>query len=238
MDDDRNDGTGFDPALKEWLKDAYNAPAEPPRKDMWTVIQAGMASRGAPTRALAEVRERKAGLHRPLGWAAAAAAVLVLGIGIGRVSAPNATPTPGSVHSAAPTVATRAASAVATSEPNTDLLRAAAIDHLGRTESMLTLVRADARDGRLDPDVGPWARGLLSRTRLLLDSPGSGDPAMRELLEDLELVLVQIVGVTEHGGDQARTRSEMTLALQGLEENDVLPRIQAVVPAGPGLAGT
>ena len=61
---------------------------------------------------------------------------------------------------------------------------------------------------------------------------------MRALLEDLELVLVQVVGVTEHGGDRARTRSEMNLALDGLKERDVLPRIQAVVPAGLGLSGT
>ncbi len=100
-------------------------------------------------------------------------------------------------------------------------------------------MRADARDGRVDPAMGEWARVLLSQTRLLLDSPNTTDPAMRDLLGDLELVLVQVVRVTEvEGVDQGRARSEMNLALQGLEERDVLPRIQAVVPAGPGLAGT
>jgi hypothetical protein len=37
-----------------------------------------------------------------------------------------------------------------------------------------------------------WARDLLTTTRLLLDSPAGADPARRELLETLELVLVQI----------------------------------------------
>ena len=39
-------------------------------------------------------------------------------------------------------------------------------------------------------------------------------------------------------GDRARIQSELNLALDGLEEREVLPRIQAVVPAGPGYVGT
>ena len=65
------------------------------------------------------------------------------------------------------------------------------------------------------------------------------DEAMTELLEDLELVLVQMVAVT--GGsstDETRIRSEMNLALNGLEENEVLSRIQAVIPAGSRRFGT
>ena len=60
-----------------------------------------------------------------------------------------------------------------------------------------------------------------------------------ELLEDLELVLIQIVVVANTPeGDQARIQSELNLALEGLETREVLPRIQAVIPAGPGFYGT
>ena len=117
-------------------------------------------------------------------------------------------------------------------------LRMAALEHFGRTESLLTVVRADARSGRVDPAMGAWARGLLAETRLLLDAPASDDPAVLELLEDLELVLVQIVGITDGAPSGSDEESELSLALEGLEERDVLSRIQAVMPAGPGLAGT
>lgn len=221
MDEERMDEERIDPALTELLRGGYNAPPEPPREAMWAAIQAGMEPRGATVRSLDEVRARRNVRTRPLAWAAAAAAVLVVGIGIGRMSAPSAGPGP---VAEAP-------------RADAEVLRVAAIDHLGRTESLLRLVRADARDGRVDPAVGGWARGLLTQTRLLLDAPGTEDPAMRILLEDLELVLMQIVGVTEMGdADAMRTRSEMDLALEGLDERDVLPRIQAVMPVG--FAGT
>jgi hypothetical protein len=116
--------------------------------------------------------------------------------------------------------------------------RAAAIEHLGRSESLLTMVRSDARSGGIHPGVAKWARALLTETRLLMDLPEADDETVRELLEDLELVLVQIVGVAEANGDSADDRSELALALEGLAERDVLARIQAVLPAGPGLAGT
>jgi hypothetical protein len=180
------------------------------------------AQEGTVVHLEAERRRRLARLTRPVGWAAAAAAVLVLGVGIGRMTTP--------AH------LTEVAADVV---PDPAVLRRAAVEHLGRTESLLTMVRADARRGRVDPGVGTWARGLLTQTRLLLDTPDGNDPALRDLLEDLELVLVQVVGVAELApGDDARARSELTLALEGLQEREVLPRIQAVTPAGPVLAGT
>jgi hypothetical protein len=38
-----------------------------------------------------------------------------------------------------------------------------------------------------------WAKGLLSNTRLLLDSPAGDEPRRAKLLQDLEMVLAQIV---------------------------------------------
>ena len=205
------------------LRDEYNVPAETPRDEMWAAIESGLqAHDGTVIRLEVERRRRLARLVRPMGWAAAAAAVLVLGVGIGRMTPP-----------------VPMAEVSANVVPDPAVLRMAAMDHLGRSESLLTLVRADARRGWVDPGVGAWARGLLTQTRLLLDTPDGNDPALRDLLEDLELVLVQVVGVAELApGDDARARSELTLALEGLQEREVLPRIQAVTPAGPVLAGT
>jgi hypothetical protein len=223
-------------AILERVRGAYNRPPETPRDEMWGVIQRGLTPRpvsgeavqgeragGAPVLSLEAARAKRwPAFYRTAGWAVAAAALLVLGIGIGRMSAP----TPAGEASMAET-------------PDPTAMRLATEEHLGKTESLLTLVKLDARAGQLDPQVGPWARSLLAQTRLLLDAPDVQDPAMRQLLEDLELVLVQIVGVTDAGPhDAARARTELNLAVQGLDDRDVLPRIQALVPGGSGLSGT
>jgi len=246
--------------LVKGLREEYNPPPPTPREEMWAAIEArltpragsegtpeagdgvvsleearrarvaaGVVDEGLPGAAReARVARRPAWYRQPWGWAAAAAAVLVVGIGIGRVTAPGVGPKAEGVPGTAVAIS-----------PNAEVLRAAAMDHLLNSESLLTLVRADARAGRVEPAVGTWAESLLTQTRLLLDAQGDADPVMRDLLEDLELVLAQIVGVANAGsGDEARVRSELSLALNGLEESEVLPRIQAVVPAGPGYRGT
>lgn len=212
------------------LRESYNPPPETPREEMWAALEAALEGRAdAGARRTAQVVSldarrfrRGPGPRWVVGWAVAAAALLVLGIGIGRVSM------------RAPT-----RPAAVADVPDPTAMRLAAVEHLGQTESLLTLVRADARTGRLDPQVGPWARNLLAQTRLLLDAPEETDPTMRRMLEDLELVLVQIAGVTDTGThDATRTRTELNLALKGLEDRDLMPRIQAMVPAGSVLSGT
>jgi hypothetical protein len=206
------------------LREGYNPPPQTPREEMWAIIQSRLgAAPGSAVHSMDEARrDRVRRLYRPLAWVTAAAALLVLGLGIGRMTAPEGGP--------APAVA-------AARDP--DVLRTASLDHLVRTETLLTLVRADARAGRVEPSLSDWARGLLSQTRLLIDAQGDSDPAMRRLLEDLELVLVQIVGVAnENDNDPARVRSELNLALDGIEERDILPRIQAVIPTSPRFVGT
>ena len=208
----------------EQLREGYNDPPETPRKEMWGVIAAELGESGPRVVSMDEARRRlRPAWHQPAGWAAAAAAVLVLGVGLGRMTAPGAAPLV-----SAPEM-----------RPQTSLLHMAAVEHLGKTESLLTLVKADARGGRLDPVVRPWARSLLTETRLLLDTSDGVNPDVRELLEDLELVLVQIVGATgAEDVNGARAGVELDLALRGLDNRDVLPRIQAVMPALPGLSGT
>lgn len=209
--------------LTRLLREEYNAPPPAPREEMWATIQAGLKDRGTPVVSLDSARARR-GLwaRRSLAWGAAAAAVLVVGFGLGRFTAP-----------------TPMAEAPANASPDRQVMRLAATDHLERTDALLRMVRADGRRGQLDPAMGPWAESLLSQTRLLMDSMDGDDPSMRALLEDLELVLVQIVGVADtRGADGAQAREELSLALRGIEENHVLSRIQAVTPAGSVLAGT
>lgn len=221
MDEPRNDPR-MD-ALIEALREGYNTPPETPRDEMWQVVRAGLAgATGAEVVDLEARRRRRFGPRVVAGWAAAAAALVVLGVGIGRMTAPDGEPA-AVAHEIAP------ADGV--------VMRAAALEHLGATESLLRWVRAEGRAGRLDPEVGAWARGLLTQTRLFLDAGVTTDPAIVELMEDLELVLAQIVGVTEGTMDDGvRRRTELDLALRGLEDREVLTRIQAM--SGSGLAGT
>ena len=223
------------------LRDSYNDPPDTPREEMWAEIQArlgedglegedGQKREGGREEKIVSLekarRSRWAGIPAAVRWSMAAAALLVLGLGIGRTTAPG--------------TATRTEQEGSGEfSRNSGILRTAAVEHLQRTESLLTLVRADARAGGVEPTMGSWARQLLSQTRLLMDAQPASDPVMEELLRDLELVLVQIVGVANTPPeDQSRIRSELNLALEGLEEREVLPRIQAVVPAGPGYLGT
>jgi hypothetical protein len=224
------DDKGMDELLTG-LREEYNSPPDTPREEMWSVIQSRLVPKGELEPGAGHVvsleearRSRDVAPRRALTWALGAAALVVLGLGIGRITAPGAGPGP------------KGAEVVS---QNPEVLRAAAVDHLLQTESLLTMVRADARTGSVAPGMGSWAQGLLTQTRLLMDAHRDSDPAMTELLEDLELVLVQIVGATGASeNDPARIQSELNLALGGLNEREVLPRIQAVIPAGPRFVGT
>jgi hypothetical protein len=218
----------------------YNTPPETPREEMWDAIVARIRAEGAPvaddqvsldiSRDISR-QESRARRRWPAarGWAAAAA-VLAVGIALGRATAP------------APTATTETADATGPVEdapvgdtgvrPTPTALDFAAFQHLGRSESLLTMVRADAREGRIDPAVAPWARNLLMETRLLLDARRGGDPTLDGLLAELELVLSQIVGVTETGGDEGRMRTELDLTVGGMDQREVLTRIRAVIPPG------
>ncbi|MFO8174073.1 MAG: hypothetical protein R6T96_07290, partial [Longimicrobiales bacterium] len=167
----------FDELMME-LRDSYNRPPDTPREEMWAAIQSRLDEPGRE----AARRPGSPRIPAPMRWALAAAAVLVIGLGIGRLTAPDPASAPGAT-------AARATSA------DPEILRAAGVVHLLQTESLLTLVRADARAGGVEPTVGSWAKQLLSQTRLLMDAQPESDPVMEELLRDLELVLVQIVGV-------------------------------------------
>lgn len=219
--------------LIQAVREAYNPPPETPREEMWAAIEKRLPR--AEIVDLSATRRRRAfRLGSPIGLAVAAGVVLLFGIGIGRATGPGTAPA-GSGGDAQ--VAGTQASGYRVAEettvrpgPKEAALRAAALQHLGQTESLLTMVRSEGGAGFLDPQVGAWARTLLVQTRLLMDAHGTGaDPSLGRLMEDLELVLAQIVGATDSettNGSHART--ELDLALRGLEEKEMLARIQAV----------
>jgi len=195
-----------DEKFTDWLQAAakgYNPPPRPtPREEMWARIQAARVRRIRPW----------------MRWGLAAAALLVLGIGIGRWTAHQQTGANGGTSVAS-----------ADTSGNSDLVyQVAATQYLSRTETFLTGFRADLRAGRVDTRFNGQARDLLTTTRLLLDSPAAGDPRMRGLLEDLELVLVQISQL-----EAGRDKRNADLITQDMDQRSVLPKLRSAIPAGP-----
>lgn len=212
----------FDEGVARVARETYHTPPEIPRDDMWTVIQAARAANVVPIRRF-----------RPQPWWAGVAAALLIGVILGRGSigggADDATVADagsepaGMIEGAAPE---RPGQGSANVVPRS--YRVAAARHLNRTEDFLTMFRVDARSDQLeDIDLGPWAKRLLTDTRLLLDSPAGGDPELRMLLGDLELVLAQIV--------QLRTGDVEDLEMidEGLESSQLLFRLKAAQATAP-----
>jgi hypothetical protein len=216
----------FDAGVAKAAREAYHVPPETPREDMWNVIQAARAADVVPIRRL-----------QPRPWWAAVAAALVIGVVLGRGSlvGPDAGTTVADGGSDVPAVAAganpeRAPDGAADMVPRS--YRVAAARHLNRTETFLTMFRVDARSDQLDDvDIGTWSKRLLTDTRLLLDSPAGGDPELRLLLSDLELVLAQIVQL--RAGDPY----EVEIIDEGLESSQLLFRLKAAQASGPATVG-
>ncbi len=196
-----------DERFEQFVRDAaqeYNAPPPAPRDEMWAVID--------------EARAPRRGVHRRRPFrpwmirAAGIAAVLVIGVGIGTRLGPNESPPPAPVN--------RGVSA----DDDGMVYRVAAVNYFQRTDTFLSLFRADAPLGLVDADVANWAGDLLATARLMLDSPAGNDPHLRQLLEDLELVLAQINQYASQQSDH-----ELDLIEEGLEEQDLMLRLRAVL---------
>ncbi|MEK9500451.1 hypothetical protein WI372_05640 [Gemmatimonadota bacterium DH-20] len=219
-DDSRRDSP--DDLPEEWLEMArttYHPPGDTPREEMWEAISARIS---AEPRSIHSAPSRRLG-----GWislAAAAGVALMLGVGLGRWSMPDAAPP----NSAEPPA--RAAADAARPTEGGAAVRLATARHLNDADALLSFVSVDASGGRADRDVGVWGRQLLTETRLLLDSSVGGDPAVRRVLEDLEIVLAQIA-LLGSDVDPARARSELDLIAEGLRNNGVRGRIHSVLPS-------
>lgn len=230
MSDDRE----FESMLRA-LRRADPPPTVVPRDEIWQRIEAqravqrtahrnGAAGAAAGSAGAADLSDsstsdvvpmrRRPFAPRWVQWSAALAAMLVVGVGLGRFSMQQATTVP-------VTPAATAAAPAASDDAVPAAYRFAATQHLQRTEALLASLAVDARS-RGAVEISAWAGELLTDTRLLLASPAAGDPVMRRLLDDLDLVLSQIAGIPE-----ARAEQEVELIQDGLNQSDVLLRLRA-----------
>ncbi|HEX9729032.1 MAG TPA: hypothetical protein VGA37_11050 [Gemmatimonadales bacterium] len=208
-DDTRMDNDQFDHRLRQMAAD-YNAPPPTPREEIWAGIQARRLE-----------RPRRGRIRRFPVWQVVTgiAAVLAIGIALGR----GTVRTSGTVP------------ALATNDPGVELAavsqvayRVAASEHLSQVETFLTFFQTETRNGRLsESDYHRPARALLRQTRLLQDSPIAEDLALRTLLDDVELVLMQI---GQYSSDRVE---DLDFIDHGIEQRSVLLKLRSAVPAGP-----
>jgi hypothetical protein len=94
---------------------------------------------------------------------------------------------------------------------------------LGESVVLLSSLPQDAGDAH-DQRFAREAGDLLTTTRLLLDAPVSQqNPALKALLEDLELVLAQVARL--HNGE---SHTERDLIRDAVTQQDLVPRIRSV----------
>jgi hypothetical protein len=210
-----------DDRFDELMRDAaqtFNRPPEAPLDEMWDVVER-TAWNAAPV-TTAETRTSRSSLRAP-GWAIAA--TLIVGIGLGRVSVIFNRTSSTQPTAQAPSPVTTVAS-VRTDSSAAEPYEAETSKYLGQTAALLIALPSEMRAGRDDQFVAR-AGELLTRTRLLLDSPAAADPGMRSLLDDLELVLAQIVRLQNNH----TSRTELDLINRALEQRDVIPRLRSAV---------
>ena len=104
--------------------------------------------------------------------------------------------------------------------------RMAAVQHLATTEALLVSLRSDVREGRTDTTIAVWAGDLLGTTRMLIDSPAGRDPQLKQLLEDLELVLAQISRLPGAHGQAA----DLGLIDDAVRRREIMTRLRALSP--------
>jgi hypothetical protein len=210
----------FDKLMRD-AAETFRRPPEPPLDEMWAEIEARSGLGSTPSmQPVTPIAHARRGFHVP-GWLAIAA-TLVIGIGIGRVSTSVG-------HDAVPA----GSQSVAMTDPTVPTHNDPALDrpyevetsqYLGQTAALLTALPLEARSGRADSQFAGRATDLLARTRLLIDSPAADEPAMRDLLEDLELVLAQVVRLRANG-----SRTDLDIINRALEQRDVIPRLRTAV---------
>jgi len=184
------------------LNDTWRIPRDPPLAEMWQAVEArafqARPARTPWTRTLL-----------PL------AAMLLLGFGVGQLSPRllqhRFTPS-------APPLAVIPAAATDSRDPFVGI----ATDYIERVTGLLVTLSDAPHRGQTIPIA--QARELLATTRLLMDSPQAGNPHLRALLDDLELVLAQIVRLPPRAASP-----DVYLIDQTLDEREVLPRLRGML---------
>jgi hypothetical protein len=199
------------------LARSHNQPPEVPRDRMWEKIDAARNGRRGVVQP--DFTPRRSPAFRIMRIAAGVAAILVLGVFIGRMTQRQPGPTPGS---GPVPVAVHEVEAI---DPDIkkDIYRLATRDLFSRADYLLTdfKVRSCGKDDL--SEVPAWAGGMLVQTRLLMDTDVAEDVEMKILLDELELVLAQIVGLSRDN-----CASDMAWIRQGLQERDTIDRLRTV----------
>jgi len=206
-----------DNKLDELLTDAvhsYRPPPDAPLDAIWARVEAeaftARPSKRTPGRA---------------AFGGAIAATLLFGVLIGRATATRSITAPlASAPAPASTPAQLASNTAA------DPYQRTTQEFLGRTAVLLAALPSKDHPGTNDAKLAGQAQQLLGTTRLLLDSPVGHEQRMKDLLEDLELVLAQVARLQPQ-----RPGESLTLINEALEERDVVPRIRSAVA---GLSGS
>ena len=202
----------FEAWLKENADDYHRPPGDVPREEMWNAIARTRQARLAPApRRWSLAAER---------WPMAIAASLLIGAGIGLGYWLR-----GPVGTTAPVVVTSVTTA-ADSAIRSATYEVASVQHLSAVEAMLTSFRATEPSAN-DLALHRLARDLLSTTRLLMDSPAAEVAGRRQLLEDLEYVLAQIVQL-----DPKAPAEDRAMLDRSINREQVLTRIRSSIPAG------
>lgn len=240
--------------IAEAARRGYNAPPATPREQMWAEIEARLDAAGAADDRTGGNETKSVSIDstrgtRSLPWWLGIAAALVVGLGLGRMTQPDGggsgVSTTASTSMLADTPTTTSTSTAADATPADATGRpvrgydVAARAHLDQTEMLLAGLRADMAGSDRPRDVGPRARTLLTRTRLLLGSPAARDSETRRLLEDVELLLVQVALAAE-----ADDSSEARIIRRQLDEGNLLSRLRSAgggednpqIPRGPRAA--
>lgn len=202
-------------SLLDEAKQSYRVPPEAPFDAMWERI------------------ERKAfDSPRRRSWIAplvGVAATLVVGFGLGRFTAPAGSGAPidlaTSLVAGAATPPPIGTVPVAPASDVAEPLQRATYEYLARAVALLDSLPRSAQGAPLRSDARfvADASQLLGTTRLLLDSPAASDPRMRDLLEDLELVLAQVSRLRT-----APRADELTFIAEAMDERAVVPRLRTV----------
>jgi hypothetical protein len=228
--------------LDELLRDAavtYNRPPDErdmPLEAIWQVVDSEAFPRRAfgltsTARRMAYGANAASRHLRGFLIPAVAAAALLIGIGIGRMSLGSraALGTVRLVESAAvkPLGAVMASAPTPAADTPSQPFDAATARYLGQTAALLIALPSETSNSHPDQRFIVRANELLLTTRLLLDSQAAAEPSLRNLLEDLELVLVQVVRLQNERAHSRQT--DLELIQQALDQHDVMPRLRTAV---------
>lgn len=202
-----------DEEFDNWLRSSarsYNQPPAPDVEGMWKEIE---------KQHFDGVTITPPRTHWWNSGALRIAAALVIGVGLGRISASPEMVMPASAPAVAAVEQTGRTPGVLAALNAPEANR-----YLGETVALLASLQSDASSSRSDQQLASGAADLLNTTRFLLDSPGTNNSNVRGLLEDLELVLAQIVQLSNSG-----SASDIDLIHQAMEQRDVMPRLRTAV---------